>query len=205
MTSSAHQDRFLPLQPQEHHPERSFADPAHNLKDLWDLVDLRDQLLKFVLQGQTEPHPPTFMHVFHRSALLNLPTLAFVGFRSILKPDIPAHIRQELTDIDARLVQHLKQDPTSPILSYSSKPLDDHNWLNLVVLCDPSALGYWQHSPHHQRASQHLAPHCYQGIRLHNGTLNSGIQGPLQIHSTRYYDFSGPQPWFAIRNTSTSD
>ncbi|GEM46753.1 hypothetical protein [Deinococcus cellulosilyticus] len=199
--------RFVQLAFEEQLPERPFTDPAHNALDLSNLQDMQDTLLGTLLTGRTHEERlehgqwPHTLHVFDPHALQNLPELAFVGFRSILRPDAPADIRQELSAIDAKLVEALRQEPSPAILSYSSRQLDPFNWLNLVVLKDLSHMGYWQHSAHHQRASQHLSPHYYQGIRLHNGLLKGGIQGTLQLVSTKYYDFSADRPWLAIRTS----
>lgn len=205
----AHPTRFIQLALEEQLSDRPFTDPSHNAHDLTLLRDMQNTLLGTLLTGRSHEERlehgqwPHTLHVFDRDTLQTLPELAFVGFRSILRPDAPSTIRQELTEIDAKLVTALRHDPRPAILSYSSRQLDAQNWLNLVVLKDLSQMGYWQHSAHHQRASQHLSPHYYQGIRLHNGLLKGGIQGTLQLVSTKYYDFSADRPWLAIRTSLT--
>ncbi|GGJ29242.1 hypothetical protein [Deinococcus roseus] len=198
--------RFLQLGTEERVPERPFTDPTHNQQDLLLLHEMRDQLLGTLRSGRKQQEILEQgrgyhgIHIFDAVSLSEQPALAFVGFRSILRPDSPADVREELTRIDAHLVEDLRNDPEPAIFAYSSRQLDSLNWLNLVVLKDLSHMGYWQHSQHHQRASQHLSPHYYQGIRLHNGVLDTGIQGTLRLTSTKYYDFSAGRPWLALRS-----
>ena len=136
--------------------------------------------------------------ILSRQQLLNASALTVVGFfghkRSAADPSL-------LQDVDTDLLQEFLHH--AYVLSYSSLELPDGNWANLVLMLDAGGIEHWRASQKHAYAARELAPHFYQTIRLHNGTLPGGLAASkLVLLSTKYYDYRDESWWHAIREFS---
>ncbi|HEX9854838.1 MAG TPA: hypothetical protein VGC47_05965 [Acidimicrobiia bacterium] len=126
-------------------------------------------------------------------------TLCVVGFFGDRHPDRDL---QPLEDANADIVLEFRNFPG--ILSYSSMELPDGNWANLVLHDVPESSERWRQGERHARASTELAPQYYRSVRIHTGTLPGGVVGtrPIELSRTKYWDFTSPRPWQAVRELS---
>jgi hypothetical protein len=136
--------------------------------------------------------------IFNPNRLRLQQELNFVGFWGKRRADVSHEVSAAVERIDGQLVASLWQHPA--ILSYSSLQLSESTWINLVLLREASGKAHFHNSPLHQHVSQQLSPRYHDTVRLHNGTLSGGLKGRLQLESTKYYDFSEREPWYAIRS-----
>ena len=187
------------------HPERSAEDAAI----LGRMVD-RVRLILRPSEGNAE-FPRPFIFESHEAgerarglriiitrpeALLGNDDLTVVGFFGQKRPGAEA---ARLTAVDDELIGEFPQHPG--VLSYCSLELEEGNWGNLVLLNPPEAREHWKTSARHAYAARELAPGYYTVIRLHNAVLPGGVLSGhgLILQRTKYYDFQGPTPWYAIR------
>lgn len=104
--------------------------------------------------------------------------------------------------IDASEVDLISEFANYPgILSYSSIELVDHYWANLVVHREPEDREAWRGSEAHKHAVQHVAPHAYHAVRIHNGCIPGGVLGSetVVIEATKYWDYDTNDGWHAVR------
>ena len=87
------------------------------------------------------------------------------------------------------------------ILAYASVELTHGHWANMVLHDDPVDTSFWRQSQMHARAVETLSPQHYFNVRIHNGRLTSGIfeRPSIEIHRTKYFDYSGAVEWRAER------
>jgi hypothetical protein len=113
---------------------------------------------------------------------------------------------QARLDVDHRLIVELESALIAAMAGEGS-PLVYYNvhwpgvgWGNLVVFTDAAAERAWGHDPRHHEAVGRSPAH-YHSVRLHTGDLPAGIfgRGAIHLRRTRYFDFSGPEPWRAER------
>lgn len=188
---------------------RAFTDPDHNASDLASMQYLADSLRRLLCETVIPTHPrPYVLHLGepggrrHRvalvrpEALVTCPSPAVVGFCGTARPGAD---RAPLYAVDAELLDELVLHPH--LLSYSSLEVEGGNWRNLVVFSDPQGISAWALSAKHTRAAQVLSPACYLNVRLHNGFLPGGLLSgnAIVLVRTKYYDFEGSSPWWAIR------
>ena len=129
----------------------------------------------------------------HRVVLLNMPVLqasdalTFVAFFGEKRADADA---ATLDALDHELIREFHAFPH--LISYSSLELADGSWANLVLMSSPEGIMRWAESQRHQDAAHHVAPTCYRSIRLHRGTLNTGIapSGQITFARTKHFAFA---------------
>ncbi len=130
--------------------------------------------------------------LYQPQALLTLKELCFVGFLSKKKQQLDEQIITAIDDVDEQMLVELAN--ISGLLSYSSLQLRDGNWCNLVLFRDTSVKTRLKSSEVHSYAAHKLAPHYYQWIRLHNGTMPDGLSGgSFVLQKTHLYVFSAHQ------------
>lgn len=131
---------------------------------------------------------------FLRSASDDLSVVGFFGERNMERDGAA------LEEANADMVLEFRNYPG--ILSYSSLELKDGNWANLVLHDKPDTREYWRASRRHAMAAEKLSPLYYRTVRIHNGVLPAGLYGgrPIEIQRTKYWDFSPPSPWRAVRD-----
>lgn len=124
------------------------------------------------------------------------PGLCVVGFFGDKRPDTEAWALEEA---NTAIVAEFHKYPG--ILAYASVELPDKHWANLVLHDDPVDVQFWRTSEMHARAVESLSPQHYYNVRIHNGRLTSGVfdRPRIEIARTKYYDYSGPEEWRAIR------
>jgi hypothetical protein len=122
--------------------------------------------------------------------------LCVVGFFGDQRPDKDGRLLDEAnTDIVAEF-------PKYPgILAYASLELPGEHWANMVLHDDPVDVEFWRSSEMHAWAVESLSPQHYFNIRIHNGTLTSGIfdRPHIVIRKTKYFDYTAGDTWRAER------
>ncbi len=119
-----------------------------------------------------------------------------VGFMAERRPELPINA---LERANAKIVKEFERYPG--ILSYSSWELAGNQWANLVLNEDHLVPDRWRESDAHARAVAELSPRHYRNVVIHHGRLPGGLPGGrwIVIDRTRYIDFTGAQPWRAVR------
>lgn len=125
------------------------------------------------------------------------PELCVVGFFGDKRPNTD---EWALEEANTAIVAEFHKYPG--ILAYASVELPDGHWANLVLHDDPVDVQFWRTSEMHQRAVDSLSPQHYFNVRIHNGRLTSGLfeRPRIVIYKTKYFDFSGSEPWRAERS-----
>jgi hypothetical protein len=146
-----------------------------------------DQQTKPFIYTSTLSRERTLRMIMYRPQVLMAHTsINFVGFVSQRKNAIPEELEQELERLDAVLVEELTQMPG--LLSYASLRINSGTWYNLVLMNDDQVRSHLKQGAHHQYAAYQIAPHYYTWIRIHSGTLPSGIHGDrFNVQRTKYY------------------
>ena len=104
-----------------------------------------------------------------------------------------------LEEANTEIVAEFNQYPG--ILAYASVELPDGLWANLVLHDDPVDVEFWRTSEMHRRAVEMLSPEHYYNVRIHNGTLTSGLfeRPRIVIRKTKYFDYTSNVIWRAER------
>jgi len=162
---------------------------AHRLRATLGRLEEHGRYITPLVYHWKEPHQRVHRVVLYKSPPdFRLHNLSFVGFLSKKQSTLAPSVSHAIVSIDKILVAELATNPW--LLSYSSMELADGNWCNLVVFNHHEAKTYIASSATHIHAAYQLAPYYYEWIRLHHGTMCTGVeQGPLVIHSTKYYTF----------------
>jgi muconolactone delta-isomerase len=126
--------------------------------------------------------------VFNREALLHDGPLTCVGFVSQLRRQMDPGYAEELEHTDAHMIQQLGEQ--RGLLCYFSRELLPGQWYNLVLFSHADAKLQLRDLATHRRAAYSIAPRAYAWIRLHFGTLASGMHSTrFELQLTRYYDY----------------
>jgi hypothetical protein len=196
------------LQPSETPPQHAFAAPEHSTRDAAALAICHASLNRLLTARAYAVYCAAAAHinvinaderivVYQPQALAGNTTLGFVGFCGLRRAQQAPDILAEMDGLDTRLLAELLAYPD--VLSYGTLRCADDNYVNLVVLRTLDAIEQWRTSPIHTYAADVLSPRYYSGVRIHNGLLRNGISSPLQLTSTKYFDFAGTSTWRAIR------
>ena len=126
--------------------------------------------------------------LYNCQALMQRPTLAFVGFISRKQQGIDATIVNEIHATDVKLVAEMANNPG--ILGYSSLELRTGVWCNLVLMENIEAKHQVLQTQTHAHAAYQLSPRYYEWIRLHSGVMPQGLfSDEMRAMRTRYYTF----------------
>jgi hypothetical protein len=191
---------------------RPFTALEHNTRDLSGLETSRAILRNALSVGQAaytqadrQTHEEALASgakcrtVLYRPDVLQTHTeFGFVGFCAIRKQPTPEALFAEMTRLDGELLDALLDYPD--VLSYSSYLLPDGDYINLVMLTGLDAIARWRSSPTHRYAAEVLSPNYYHHIRIHNGTIEGGLNGALTLLSTKYYDYAEQPVWHSVRD-----
>jgi hypothetical protein len=122
--------------------------------------------------------------------------LVVVGFFGQARGDVD---HRPIVDLEESLIADMAE-AVNPLVYYNVH-WAGAGWGNLVLFADQQAKAGWGHDPRHATAVARSPLH-YHSIRLHNGTLPGGLPGGRRIElvRTRYFDFSGPIAWKAVRD-----
>jgi hypothetical protein len=122
--------------------------------------------------------------------------LCVVGFFGDKRPDKDGLL---LDEANTEIVAEFHKYPG--ILAYASLELPNDHWANLVLHDDPIDVQFWRTSEMHARAVETLTPEHYFNVRIHNGTLTSGIfeRPQIVIRMTKYFDYTKGDMWRAER------
>lgn len=196
--------RLFYLAARAYSTDRPFTEPAHTATDQLVLADALTSLRR-LLSVETLPTSPIEWQEGGRyrrlilgdtTLLRTLPALVFVGFFGQRRPNADM---TPILQIDGAMLAELSLHPG--VLCYYTIELADGNYGNLVLFCNEEAKCHWGASALHAQAVQTLAPGYYATVRIHNGVVPGGLGGgeaPV-IERTRYYDYTDPLIWRAVR------
>jgi hypothetical protein len=126
--------------------------------------------------------------IYNCQALLQRPTLTFVGFISRKQKMLDASIVDEIHMVDQQLVTEMVNN--SGVLGYSSLELRTGIWCNLVLMENIEAKQQVLHTKAHAHAAYQLSPRYYEWIRLHTGVMPHGLfSDEMKALHTRHYTF----------------
>ena len=201
---------MVQLTPTQVIEDKPFTHIGHNAADIVGLDTLRHRL-RAMLKNMTDAQWDCQQHlefiedngkgmrfiIVRPRQLLAATELTVVGFCG-RKRHVHLHEQEEMAQVDAVLVAELCEHPD--MLCYCSLETESGDWDNLVLMSKPEGIQHWRGSARHSWAVDSLTPRFYEHIRLHNGVLAHGLDSePLVLTSTKYFDFSGTEPWRAIR------
>ena len=195
------------LEPNQRLAAKPFTDIENSQQDLVYLELLRAGLPSILAtlsdnSGEQAGHLATG-HEYRvittdKTTTLTAPALFAVGFCGTRVPSISAELMAEMTMVDGDLTDEIYRHPI--IVCYASIQIEDGNWRNLVLLTHSEGVAHWRESMRHIYATDVLSPRYYTCVRLHNGLLEQGLRSErMLLTSTKYYDFSTPNIWRAIR------
>ncbi len=203
------------LSPHQLIPDRPFTHPAHCAAErdiLRSMVDILCIRLESMSPQQLRPLPVVIFHTGHdgqeQRIVINQPAKLWLGGLMTLvgffgQKNANADLTPLRNRLDKALINEFTEHPD--LLSYSTLELGDGNFGNLILFARPKAKDRWSESQTHRRAVETLAPAYYASVRLYNGLLPAGIAASrgLVLTQVKYYDYSGPRPWRAIRILAT--
>jgi hypothetical protein len=130
-------------------------------------------------------------------ALLEARDLVVVGFFGRPRDDAQTGL---LFDLEEQLVGGMSAYSAHGLLSYYDLELVKGAYGNLILFSNPDGPARWGENPVHREAVA-ISPRNYYEIRLHQGRLPGRLLdgGELQLTRTRYLDYTGPEPWRAVR------
>jgi hypothetical protein len=130
-------------------------------------------------------------------ALLEARDLVVVGFFGRPRDDAQTRL---LFDLEEKLVAGMGAYSAHGLLSYYDLELVKGAYGNLILFSKPDGPARWGENPVHREAVE-ISPRNYYEIRLHQGTLPGRLLdgGELRLARTRYLDYTGPEPWRAVR------
>jgi len=130
-------------------------------------------------------------------ALLEASDPVVVGFFGRPRSDGDAALLFELED---ELVSRMGDHARTGLLSYYDVELVKGAYGNVILFATPEGPTSWGNDAVHRRAVD-ISPQNYHEIRLHRGRLVGRLLdgGELCVTRTRYLDYSGAEPWRAVR------
>jgi hypothetical protein len=132
-------------------------------------------------------------------SLLSSPRLTAIGFFGRAREDVDHSV---LFGLEDDLIERMPSYGEVGLLSYYDVELDPikGSYGNLILFSTPEVPEAWYRDSVHRRAVE-LSPGHYHEVRLHKGSIPSGILdgGELTIERTKYVDFSEGETWFGLR------
>lgn len=199
--------RVIELGPHEWPRERAFTHPGLAARDCQILIGLiRDLYASRAVPAQIEsPRQGRDRVIMTAAGRRHVGAVAIVGFFGERNPAGEAAVETEVESVNASMVDEFDQFPV--LLGYVSRLLDDGlNFANLVVLAGADGISRWRDLPGHVRAVSDLAPRFYSSVRIYNGSLPGGLEAAelVRLDVVKYWDYSGPQLWHAMRRLGAS-
>ena len=202
----------LELAPDEEVPGKPFTDPSHTQREEEALQLLLSHERERARAWCDEPFESRrdviiretdaaglrhLLVVPETHALIQARDLDVVGFFGRPREDAQTTL---LFDLEEKLVASMSAYAAHGLLSYYDLELVKGAYGNLILFNQPDGPTRWGENPIHREAVD-ISPRNYHEIRLHRGSVPGGIleDGELRLVRTRYIDYSGPEPWHAIR------
>jgi hypothetical protein len=195
------------LGPDETVPGKPFADPEHTRRDedaLRHLLRHERERAK-LLDGETdvlvrETDPEGLRHLLvvpDTRALLDASNPTVVGFFGRPRSDADEPL---LFELEEELIAGMGAYAAEGLLSYYDVELVKGAYGNVILFATPEGPTSWGNDAVHRRAVD-ISPQNYHEIRLHRGRLVGRLLdgGELCVTRTRYLDYSGAEPWRAVR------
>lgn len=154
-----------------------------------------------VVVAETDPEGRRHLLVVPDTrALLEASDPVVVGFFGRPRADADPTVLFELED---ELVGRMGGHAATGLLSYYDVELVKGAYGNVILFATADGPADWGKDPVHRRAVE-ISPRNYHEIRLHQGRLPGRLldAGDLRVTRTRYLDYSGPEPWRAVRRFS---
>lgn len=207
----------IELGPDEAVPGKPFADPAHTRREEKALrlllthererarawVDVPTEGRRDVVIRETDAAGLRHLLVVPEThALLQAHDLVVVGFFGRPRDDAQTSL---LFELEEKLVGGMSAYSAHGLLSYYDLELVKGAYGNLILFANPEGPARWGENPVHREAVE-ISPRNYYEIRLHQGTLPGRLLdgGDLRLTRTRYLDYTGPEPWRAVRRFPTA-
>ena len=192
-------------------PDRPFAALASTVEDLAVMERMLTRLerhLGFAGPGGCRREPRRQLHGSRRpwdpsdrrdrcGSRTRAGALVVVGFFGQARLDVD---HGPIVDLESALIADMAA-AVNPLVYYNVH-WPGVGWGNLVLFTGEDDERTWgRDDPRHAEAVARSPAH-YHSIRLHVGSLPGGIVGrqPIELRRTRYFDFSGPEPWRAVRD-----
>jgi hypothetical protein len=192
---------------------KPFVDPVHTRRDeealrrllgnererarMWADPGFEDGRNVIVRETDSEGHRHLLVVPDTRALLAAINPVA-VGFFG--RPRVDAD-HSRLFGLEEELVQGMSAYAADGLLSYYDVELVKGAYGNLILFRNADGPMRWRENPVHRRAVE-ISPGSYHEIRLHQGVLAGRLLdgGALTVVRTRYLDYSGPEPWRAVRS-----
>jgi hypothetical protein len=200
----------IELAPDETVPGRPFTDPAHTAEDEKTLQRL---LAHERARARGWAGDPSSVQ---RGAIIR--DMDENGFRHLLvvpdpaallkaqSPTVVGFFGRPRANCDEPLLFELEEEliatmgDSEGLLSYYDVEFVKGAYGNLILFATPDGPRRWRENEIHRRAVS-ISPRSYYEIRLHQGTLSGPFlaDGELRVARTRYLDYNGETPWYAVR------
>ncbi len=202
----------IELGPEESVPGKPFVDPAHTRREEEALrlllahererarawVDAPSESRRDVIIKETDAAGLRHLLVVPETdKLLEARDLVVVGFFGRPRDDAQTAL---LFELEEKLVGGMSAYSARGLLSYYDLELVKGAYGNLILFANLDGPARWGENPVHREAVE-ISPRNYYEIRLHQGRLPGRLLdgGELRLTRTRYLDYTGPDPWRAIR------
>jgi hypothetical protein len=133
------------------------------------------------------------------ASLVASPRLTAIGFFGRPRDDVDHSV---LFGLEDELIGRMATYGEVGLLSYYDVELDAPKgaYGNLILFSTPEVPEEWYRDAVHRRAVE-LSPGHYHEVRLHKGSIPTGILdgGELTVERTKYVDFKGGTTWFGLR------
>lgn len=200
--------------------ERPFTDPDHvasdsailltAAKNAWSLAK-QTMLSSGSITPQTIYYPEAEQWqkrtmLLCPSTMLTATSLMVVGFFGNKRTDVDVETESSAVEVGHQLCCALYQQTN--IVCYVSQLLADaYNYANLVVMDSEQTMANWRENEVHQRVSASISPKFYYNVRIYNGTISITPQPhqlSLNLIRVKYFDYTGPETWYGVRELSES-
>jgi hypothetical protein len=155
----------------------------------------------------TEPDAEGRRHLLVIPSVRNLVGAAeftAVGFFGKPRDDVDHAV---LFDLEEDLVGRMSRYGDVGLLSYYDVEMvaPKGTYGNLILFSTPDVPEEWYRDEIHSKAVK-LSPGHYQQIRLHKGSVSGSMLGGCRItvERTKYFDFTGDDTWFGLRQFNGS-
>jgi hypothetical protein len=196
-------------------PGKPFTDPARSAEDEKTLRELLEQERNQARVWAIDPSAPQdavvretaqeghrrLLVVPDTQALLEARDPTVVGFFG--RPRAAAD-ESLLFGLETELVASMREYSGQGLLSYYDVEIVKGAYGNLILFATPEGPRRWSENPIHHRAVE-ISPANYYEIRLHQGAFPGRLLdgGALRLARTRYIDYTGQEPWRAVRELAS--
>jgi hypothetical protein len=196
------------LGPADRAPGRPFTDPQTTGADVLAMTRILALEREMALTWRPDVDGPGITEQVHGEtrqllavpdgrALLRARDVTAVGFFGELRAGID---HEAVFEHERAITQTFPQFAPFGFLSHFDLGPEHGRYGDLILFWTPDVPEEWHRSAVHRDAVT-VAPEHYHHIRLHRGRIPGPLRGAgqIELHSTRYLDFDGPQVWRGLR------